>query len=106
MADYPDLDAATVPELELPSGPVGPAPESLGFVIVWAPAELSLVGAWLPVSKELRVLGRGAALDTDRYPRMRAVRQAPGANTLLTPFSSPALSRAQLEVCQAEGSRV
>jgi two-component system nitrogen regulation response regulator GlnG/two-component system response regulator HydG len=73
---------------------------------MWAPAEVSLVGAWLPIPQEPRLLGRGAAVDTDAYPRVQAVRQAPGANMLLPPFSSPALSRVQLEVSQSETLRI
>ncbi len=105
MVDYSDLDAATLPEPDLAPGST-PAPASLGFVILWAPAEAGLVGAWLPVPREPRVLGRGVAFETDAHPRVQAVRQSPGANTLLPPFSSPALSRVQLELSQIETSRL
>jgi two-component system nitrogen regulation response regulator GlnG/two-component system response regulator HydG len=105
MADYSDLDAATLPEPDVAPGSA-PAPASLGFVILWAPAEVGLVGAWLPVPREPRVLGRGPASEADAHPRVQAVRQSPGANMLLPAFASPALSRTQLELCQLEALRL
>jgi len=105
MVDQSEFDPATLPEPDVAPGSA-PAPASLGFVILWAPAEVGLVGAWLPVAREARVLGRGLAAETDTHPRVQAVRQSPSANTLLPPFSSPALSRTQLELSQIETNRL
>lgn len=82
------------------------ARESLGLVVLWAPAEAGLTGAWLPVANDPRVLGRGAAQTGDPHPRVQALQQSPGANVFLPPFTSPALSRVQLELSQLETARI
>ena len=107
MADTYPSDPATQPESDaLPISSLM-TQESSGLVVVWAPGDPGLVGAWLPLSGEPKVLGRGPAQSTDPAPRVQAIRQSPGANLLLEPFASPALSRLQLELCQVEeGARV
>ncbi|HKO53974.1 MAG TPA: sigma 54-interacting transcriptional regulator [Polyangiaceae bacterium] len=107
MADIHNPDPATQPETNaLPISSLM-AQESSGLVVVWAPGDPGLVGAWLPLSSEPKVLGRGPAQSTDPAPRVQAIRQSPGANVLLEPFASPALSRVQLELSQIEdGARL
>jgi len=107
MADNHTSDPATQPETDaLPISSLM-TQESLGLVVVWAPSDPGLVGAWLPLSSEPKVLGRGPSQSTDPAPRVQAIRQSPGANVLLEPFASPALSRVQLELCQVEdGARL
>ena len=103
MAENHPSDAATQPETDaLPISSLM-AQESSGLVVIWAPGDPGLVGAWLPLSSEPRILGRGPAQSNDPAPRVQAIRQSPGANVLLEPFASPALSRVQLEVFQVEG---
>ena len=104
MGDFTNLDAPTLPEADLvaSASSVFYTRESLGFVVLWAPAEAPLHGAWLPLSAEPRVLGRGAAQASDPHPRLQAIRQSPGTNAFLPPFMSPALSRVQLEVFHSE----
>jgi DNA-binding NtrC family response regulator len=106
MPDNPS-DPATQPETDaLPISSLM-TQESLGLVVLWAPGDPGLVGAWLPLSGEPKVLGRGPAQGTDPAPRVQAIRQSPGANLLLEPFASPALSRVQLELQQVEdGARL
>ena len=108
MGDSTNLDAPTLPEADLVASGSASfyARESLGFVVLWAPAESDLNGGWLPVSAEPRVLGRGPAQPGDPHPRLQAIRQGPGTNTFLPPFTSPALSRVQLEVSQTETLRI
>ena len=105
MAD--NSDPATQPETDaLPISSLM-TQESSGLVVVWAPGDPALLGAWLPLSGEPRILGRGPAQSTDPAPRVQPIRQSPGANVLLEPFASPALSRIQLELCQVEdGARL
>ncbi len=106
MTDNPNPDPSTLPETEcVPSSSLA-MQESSGFVVMWAPGDEGLLGGWLPLSTEPRILGRGAALASDPVPRVQAIRQSPGSNTLLAPFSSPALSRVQLELRQLEGDRI
>ena len=107
MADNHTSDPATQPETDaLPISSLM-TQESSGLVVVWAPGDPGLVGAWLPLSSEPKVLGRGPAQSADPAPRVQAIRQSPGANVLLEPFASPALSRVQLELAQVEdGARV
>jgi two-component system nitrogen regulation response regulator GlnG/two-component system response regulator HydG len=106
MADNSNSDPATLPEtLSVPASSLRPQP-SAGLIVIWAPGEVGLLGAWLPVTAEARILGRGAALDTDPLPRVQPIQQRPGSNVLLGPFVSPALSRVQLELRQLEGSRL
>ena len=107
MADNHPSDPATQPETDsLPSSSLM-SDESAGLVVVWAPFDPGLVGAWLPLSSEPRVLGRGPAQSTDPAPRVQAIRQSPGANVVLEPFASPQLSRLQLGLRQVEdGARL
>jgi len=107
MVDNHSSDPATHPETDtLPISSLL-TQESPGLVIVWAPGDADLVGAWLPLSNEPKILGRGPAQSTDPAPRVQAIRQTPGANVLLEPFASPALSRVQLELTQVEdGARL
>src|SRR4051812_24459509 len=104
MADNSPSDPATLPEaLSVPAASLR-AQVSVGLVVIWAPGEPRLLGAWLPVTSEPRIWGRGPALDTDPLPRVQAIQQRPGSNVLLEPFASPALSRVQLELQQHPGS--
>jgi len=99
-------DASTRPETNAaPLSAVDHRPIS-GLIVLWAPGDRGLLGAWLPAPDEPRVLGRGDALESDPYPRIRPTRQVPGANTLLAPFASPALSRVQLELHPEPGGRI
>jgi len=107
MADNHTSDPATQPETDAMPISSLMTQESSGLVVVWAPSDPGLLGAWLPLSGEPKVLGRGPAQSTDPAPRVQAIRQSPGANVLLEPFASPALSRVQLELCQVEdGARI
>jgi len=103
MADNHAPEPATQPETDaLPVSSLL-TQEAAGLVVLWAPFDQGLVGAWLPLSGEPRVLGRGPAQSADPAPRVQAIRQCPGANQLLEPFASPALSRVQLELFLVDG---
>jgi DNA-binding NtrC family response regulator len=106
MADNSNSDPATLPETQSVSASSLRTQESPGLIVLWAPGELGLLGAWLPTANEPRIFGRGAALDTDPLPRVQAIQQRPGSNVPLGPFVSPALSRVQLELRQLSGSRL
>ena len=67
-----------------------------GFVIVGA-EDPALVGAFIPVTKEPKVLGR-VGEDTDDEERVVPVRQRPGANERAPALEDRALSRAQLRI--------
>ncbi|MES1175389.1 MAG: sigma 54-interacting transcriptional regulator [Myxococcales bacterium] len=106
MADNSNFDPATLPEtLSVPASSLR-TQESAGLIVIWAPGESGLIGAWLPVAGEARVFGRGPALDTDPLPRVLPIQQRPASNVLLAPFVSPALSRVQLELRQLGSARV
>jgi DNA-binding NtrC family response regulator len=104
MADNSNSDPATLPEAQSAPASSLRTQESLGLVVIWAPGDAGLLGAWLAIGSEPRILGRGAALSTDPWLRVQAIRQTPGSNVLLGPFASPALSRVQLELRQVPGA--
>ena len=106
MADNSNSDPATLPETQSVPASALRTQESIGLIVIWAPGEAGLLGAWLPVANEPRIFGRGAALSTDPLPRVQAIQQRPGSNVLLEPFVSPALSRVQLELRQLPGPRL
>jgi two-component system, NtrC family, response regulator HydG len=72
----------------------------LGFLVLHCPEAPGYVGAWLAAGRmgDDRVLGRGPARPTDRFPRLAAVYQRPGANHALGPLPGSRISRVQLEV--------
>jgi hypothetical protein len=72
----------------------------LGFVVLHCPEAPGFVGAWLAAGGpgDGRLLGRGPARPTDRFPRLAAVYQRPGANQPLGPLPCPRVSREQFEV--------
>jgi two-component system, NtrC family, response regulator HydG len=72
----------------------------LGFVVLHCPEAPGYVGAWLAAGQvgDDRLLGRGPARPTDRFPRLTAVYQRPGANQALGPLPGAKISRVQLEV--------
>ncbi len=75
MADNHTSDPSTQPETDaLPSSSLM-MKDSAGLVVIWAPGDPGLVGAWLPLSGELNVLGRGPAQGSDPAPRVQAIRQ-------------------------------
>src|SRR6187402_1615895 len=106
MADKTNPDPATLPEADVQHAVARMSEEALGFVVLWGPGESELLGAWLPVSAEPKVLGRGSAQPSDPLPRIQAIRQRPGVNVPAGAFKSPALSRVQLELRALEGGRV
>jgi len=106
MADNSHSDPATLPETVSVPASLLQTQELVGLIVIWAPGEPGLLGAWLPIAAEARILGRGPALETDPLPRVQAIQQRPGSNVLLPPFASPVLSRVQLELRQYAGSRL
>jgi len=106
MADNPNPEAATLPEADAAPVSALMSRESAGFVVIWGPGDRALMGAWLPISSDPHLLGRGPALGSDPLPRVQPIRQVPGTNALLGPFASPALSRVQLELCAVDDSRI
>ena len=104
MPDNFSSDPATLPEADAPASSSLMTKESAGLVVLWAPGEPELLGAWLLVAGEPKILGRGGAASTDPHPRVLPIRQSPGINVPLAAFASPQLSRVQLELCQVDGA--
>jgi two-component system response regulator HydG len=80
----------------------------LGFLVLHCPEAPGYVGAWLVAGRmgDDRLLGRGPARPTDRFPRLIPTYQRPGANQTLGPLPCPRISRAQLEVATREDGLV
>ena len=103
MADKPNPDPATLPEQHAPQASSRMMQESTGFIVIWGPSDPALIGAWLPVSVDPKILGRGPAQSSDPSPRLFPIQQRPSVNVPLPPFAGAALSRVQLELWRSEG---
>jgi DNA-binding NtrC family response regulator len=101
VAHTPD-DFETAPEIPAKTLRDTEGELSLGLIVLYAVDDADHIGAWLSAagtgSERPGILGRGLPQGGDERVRLRAVRQRPGMNEPLPPFSSPSLSRDQLLV--------
>jgi DNA-binding NtrC family response regulator len=99
---YSTDDLETAPEIPTKISRDAEDEHSLGLIVLYAVDDASHIGAWLSAAgtgpERHVVLGRGLPEGGDERVRIKAVRQRPGMNEPLPPFSSPSLSREQLFV--------
>ncbi len=78
MADNSSSDPATLPETQSVPASSLRTQESIGLIVLWAPGEAGLLGAWLPVANEPRIFGAAARSVPIRCRACSPSNKAPG----------------------------